>query len=285
MTINLSRICIILIFLTTIGKCNTFSTERIAFIRFHEATPINSTEIHIMDTDGSNITQLTFSGSHSYDPAWSPDGTHIAFTSRRTGKQYIYIMTKDGSDVFRLTDETSFAPAWSPDGKRIAFVCVVDNIDQICVIDTDGSNRAQLTNGGVGALHISWSPDGAHILFGCSPAPVQICAMDADGSNQTRLTQGPGANFWPVWSPDGTQIAFVSNRHSINYEVFIMDADGSNATQLTSSIREGRSPSWSPNGQKIVFTCDDGICIISLNKKHVHQITDYGLDPAWIPVR
>jgi Tol biopolymer transport system component len=275
----LSMICIIIIVM--VGACTSPPRERIAFVRFHKAEPIPNSEIYVMDTDGSNITQLTFNESHSHNPAWSPDGTRIAFDSRREGTRQIYIMDADGENAVRLTDEIGFDPAWSPDGQHVTFTCIVDSTKQICMMNADGTNIVQLTNEEI-ATASTWSPDGTRIAFECPLGPVQICVMDVDGSNLIRLTEGPWANFWPAWSPDGNRIAFVSNR-DFGYDIFVMDADGSNIVQLVSSNNENTSPSWSPDGQHIVFTCDDGICVISLDDKRVQQLVDTGFDPVWTP--
>ena len=135
-------------------------------------------EIYVSDADGSNETRLTYNPAHDSYPSWSPDGSKIAFQSRRDGTQEIYVMDADGSNQTRLTTNndafsaipaglppptggwdtsTAFfssrytkrnefvAPAWSPDGGKIAFVSTRDPNFEIYVMDADGSNQIRLT--------------------------------------------------------------------------------------------------------------------------------------------
>jgi len=77
----------------------------------------------VMDADGSNQTRLTRDPADDSGPAWSPDGSRIAFMSYRDRNDEIYVMDADGSNQTRLTRDLAndIGPAWSPDGSRIAF--------------------------------------------------------------------------------------------------------------------------------------------------------------------
>src|SRR6266850_1775364 len=86
--------------------------------------------ICVINADGSNLTQVS-NNSNDYAPAWSADGSKIAFTSNRAGKPEIYVMNVDGSNPTRLTMNSDFdeGPAWSPDGAKLAFTRYSDCID------------------------------------------------------------------------------------------------------------------------------------------------------------
>jgi Tol biopolymer transport system component len=177
-----------------------------------------------MNADGSELSRLTDGDPNVDDcqPALSPDGTRIAFSSNRNANYDIYVMDADGRNVRRLTSAMSDEedPAWSPDGSRIAFVRGND-----------------LTLGGVA------------YITSCSS---EIYVMDADGGKEINLTQGQGGTD-PAWSPDGKQIAFSSYRNNGNYEIFVMGDDGNDVKQLTFTESAEGDPAWSPDGQFIAY--------------------------------
>ena len=217
-----------------------------------------SNQIFVMNPDGTGQAKLTNTVGVNSEPAWSADGTRIAFGSTRDGgNSEIYVMNADGSGQTRLTNNGDFdnSPAWSPDGTRIAFVRNTGVASHVWVMNADGSGQTQVTFVGLSNISPAWSPDGARIAYQTNRdgGESEIYLMNPDGSDLLRLTNNSALDGAPNWSPDGARIAFVSNRDGGDFEIWAMDADGANPTRLTSVTGIDTRPVWSPSGAKIIF--------------------------------
>lgn len=223
-------------------------------------------DIYVMNADGSGLTNIGRGGGGGVSataPAWSPDGTRIAFTQQDLvgfSRARLCIMKTDGTgvscfaapgEVIRLPQAAG--PSWSPDGAKIAFKCFS--------YDSDPADPAVL------AIYRQ-----------------DICVMDADGGNQVNLT----ASFCsfcrsnsPDWSPDGTSIAFYYLENDIS-TVSLIGASGGMRTGLV----VGRSPKWSPDGARLVFysfsVADPASRVISVVSAQGGAVTPLNL-PAMNP--
>ena len=167
-------------------------------------------ELFTMAADGSSVRRLTTTPANEMLPAWSPDGTEIAFLSFQDDLESldadaspaeIKVMRAVGSRVRTLTtpEPHTGAITWSPDGERIAFAAQ----GNIHVMRADGSQRHVLPDAEGDEDWPSWSPDGKLILVTSStPGPEQLSTIPADGSDPTPLQQ-PGSEG--AWSPDGQE--------------------------------------------------------------------------------
>ena len=214
-------------------------------------------QIYVMNSDGSNVGQLTLPNpardaitghiidtTSNYHPAWSPDGTKIAFGSTRDTNPQIYVMDPNGFNVVRLThDQAEDAqPAWSPDGTKIAFATNRDGNNEIYVMNANGSGQINLTNNTGSDLTPAWSPDGTKIAFQSDrQTDYAVWVMNADGSNPVRLTDPGMAAGAPSWSPDGTRIAYEQDG-----DIWVMNADGSRKIRITGGFWSDRLPRWRP---------------------------------------
>lgn len=218
---------------------------RIAFTSYRSG----NRDIYLMDPDGSHVTQITHDPEDDYQPAWSPDGSKIAFASNRAGLgTQVWVMNADGTSATQITAAGGFQPSWSPDGRTIAFSQVV----KLCRFDVCSAHIFVITANGGGATDISgsgdkidyepaWSPDGTRIAF---QEDRNIWVMEADGSGKAQLT-GQGSfvqDFAPIWAPDGSKIAF--ERALGTAQIFVMNADGSHPTNLSNNSEAEAPTSW-----------------------------------------
>jgi Tol biopolymer transport system component len=222
-------------------------------------------EIYTMDATGGALTNLTRSTNvQDLDPAWSPDGSTIAFARRvrQTRKPDLFLMNANGRNRIRLTT-TQVAernPAWSPNGRLIAFSGRTSPSGpfRIFVLTAAGSGRRQLTRQPAGTYDANpaWSPDGTQILFDSNRDGgfPELYVMNADGTRQFRLTFNPFIDANAAWSPDGTRIAFVRCCPDGTHDIYVMDANGTGEANLTQSTTvEESQPIWSPDGTMIAF--------------------------------
>ncbi|MEA2238256.1 MAG: TolB protein [Thermoanaerobaculia bacterium] len=244
-------------------------------------------EIYVMNIDGSGQTRLTSDPASDFGPAWSPDGTQIAFTRGLD----IFVMNADGTNPIRLTAFTAInsAPAWSPDGRQIAFHSSRDGNFEIYVMNADGSNQTRLTNNAAGDFSPSWSPDGQRIVFRTDrDGNNEIYIIPKNGSRPSRLTVNTLDDQEPHFSVDGTKIFFT--RLLGLRQIMVMNADGTNAVQLTWAGANSL-PAASPDGNRITFTSErDGnheIYVMNFDgSAQVRLTNNAGSDdaPAWQPL-
>lgn len=222
------------------------------------------TQIYRAGIDGSNIVQLTAGAGFRDQPAWSPDGSRIAYRDRVTGLGTdIWTMdARDGSDARNLTFDfgstSQNSPAWSPvmiDGAfRIAFSHSEGGFGHLWTMRDDGTDKRQITASMVAYDdQPSWSPDGGRLVFQRSSAAIfgDIYWVDAiiGGSGAALMPLiGPlaGPQFAPAWSPDGRLVAFASRHATDDFQIYTVWADGTRLAQRTFG-GEHADPAWVVN--------------------------------------
>jgi TolB protein len=179
-------------------------------------------------------------------PVFSPDGTRMAFMSNRDGNPEIYVMNRDGSNVFRLTNspEIDSTPTWSPSGTQIAFTSGRTGTPQIYVVGSDGAGLRKISSESY-ADRPTWSPAPFNeIAFSARTGPGFDIKILSIATGETRqITFGEGTNESPAWAPNGRHLAFTSTRAG-RTQIFTVDRDGRNLRQIT---RDGNNtyPHWS----------------------------------------
>src|SRR5262245_11967505 len=209
------------------------------------------------------IRQITTSPGLDFNPAFSPDGESIAYSSDHNGNFEIYIrsIAPNGRAIQLTTDgQQNFDPAWSPDGKRIAYYSM--NRHGIFVMPALGGVAKQLTDFG---SHPAWSPDGQLVVFQATSSPnldampmgtSTLWIVSSQGGAPRQLTQvnsPPGTHYAPTWSPDGKRIAFM-NFNTLSAQVWSISASGDGLQSITQHGTGDKSwPSYAPDGRSIYY--------------------------------
>jgi Tol biopolymer transport system component len=250
--------------------------------------------LYAMNADGSRQKRLTKTDVDTTsptgiffqtDPAWSPDGAHIAFSSKRSGRSEIYVMRADGNATKRLTEGgDDIHPTWSPDGKELAF----ERSQKIYAMEADGDAVHPVSTVAANEGDPAWSPNGTWIAFvRKQPGSVEreIWIMRPDGSGERRVTSLHGTSINPAWSPDSTRLVFASNIVGSLYDLYVASIAGKPVRRLTRVGPDTFEPAWSPDGSTIAFTQDGAIWTVDL-KGNTTQLTDpknNDSSPAWNP--
>jgi Tol biopolymer transport system component len=251
--------------------------DRILFINTRDG----NSEVWAMNEDGSGQTAITDRAPVGSTPAWSPDGSRIAFTGGLGNTARPWIMTLDGSVLRPLGFGSCFPhdcnPDWSPSGRRL----VISSRRDIYVVQRDGARPRRLTRGGLN-VDPAWSPTGRWIVF---KSKQGLTLIRPDGTD--RRVIGPGRE--PDWSPSGDRIVFVYRVPGRQRDIYTMRLDGSDRRRLTRTpfLDEG-NPAWSPNGRKIAFSRDGALWVMNANGTGARRVVgDWVVGasqyPAWAP--
>ena len=206
------------------GDVGVFST-RIAYV----VKQGKKYSLQVADADGFNAQPVIEYTEPIISPAWSPDGTQLAYVSFENKKPVVYVQTlatqaRKAAANFRGSNS---APEWSPDGKKLAVVLSLVGGSQIFLINADGSGLQRLTQSSGIDTEPSFSPDGRYIIFtsdrGGSPQIYRMPITGSASSTAERLTFEGSYNVSPHYSPDGKSFTFI-HRNGDRFNVAIQES-------------------------------------------------------------
>jgi Tol biopolymer transport system component/tRNA A-37 threonylcarbamoyl transferase component Bud32 len=221
-------------------------------------------------TEPSSLTPLTSFPGDETQPAFSPDGSKVAFVwAGENGENSdIYIKPVRGPGLERITTNAAedVSPTWSPDGRQIAWLRVTESDTAIFVAAAQpGAVHGRITSlfpnriEAVGR-HLDWSPDGKYLAAGDRRSlndPFAIMLVEVGTGHKIQFStpsSGTVGDSNPAFSPDGTELAFIRAVSSGVDDIFVKSLAGGEARRITSDKRYIISLGWSADGKSILFS-------------------------------
>jgi TolB protein len=268
------------------GEKGVFST-RIAYV----TKAGNRYNLWVADSDGENAQSALASSEPIISPAWSANGSQLAYVSFESRKPVVYVHDV-ASGKRRLIANfrgSNSAPAWSPDGRTLAVTLSRDGGSQLYTIDANGGEPRRLTQSSGIDTEPIFSPDGRSIYFvsdrGGSP---QVYRMPASGGNPERVTFTGSYNISPAISPDGRWLAYISRINGL-FKLQVMELGSGTVHSITDSTAD-ESPSFAPNGRLLVYATrqngQEALMTSTLDGKIKARLAGKGGDirePDWGP--
>lgn len=236
------------------GDKGVFST-RIAYV-----TKVGQAfNLWVADSDGEGAVSALASPEPIISPAWSPNGTQLAYVSFESRKPVVYVhdIATGKRRLLANFKGSNSAPAWSPDGRSLAVTLSRDGGSQLYLMDASGGEARRLSQSNYIDTEPTFSADGRWIYFvsdrGGSP---QIYRMPSGGGSAERVTFSGSYNISPSVSPDGRWLAYIS-RVSGAFRLHIMDLASGAVNGLTDTSAD-ESPSFAPNGRLVMYATQQG---------------------------
>lgn len=217
-----------------------------------DASRENLLESSVQDGAGSRF--LTHGSATDRQPAYSPDGESIVFSSSRSGNWDLWQVFRKTGAVRRLTDDPAhdWDPAFTPDGKGLVWSSNRTGHFEIWIAEADGSAPRQLTRDGVDAENPTATPDGRWIVYDSrNPKQSGLWIIAFDGSGARRIVEGRTVH--PEVSPDGRYALFFPQDSPGSNLLRVVELPRGSPTNFEIPGLRGTRGRWMPDGRRIVF--------------------------------
>jgi Tol biopolymer transport system component len=244
------------------------SGRAVAFVRMRSYGAVS--QVYRVGVDGRHLRLLSLPGDYAYEVAWSPDGTHVAYSTFDLGAvARVVVARADGTQrriVATFQGERYPPPtflAWAPDGRELAYVSTTVGLE---AVRPDGGGQRVIARG---ATQPSWSRDGSRIAYAGDDGLTVAAASGADA----HVVANGGS---PAWSPKGERIAYVSRT---GVGVHVVRADGTGDRLVDA---HGAAPAWSPDATRLVDSAAgtdrerSALHIIDLQRRRVRTASHDG---------
>jgi len=263
---------------------------RLAYVTVtNSASKNNRTfRLYISDSDGHNPQSILTSRRPLMSPAWSPDGSELAYVSfeRNTSAIYVQNIFTGAKRLISAREGINGAPAWSPDGSRIAMSLSIDGNPEIYTINTKSGVLKRVTKSTAIDTEPAWNGTGSIIFTSDRGGRPQLYRISSNGGSAQRLTFDGKYNS--AADIANNKIAFITGNRGA-FHVAIKSISGS-GKDILSNGRLDESPTLAPNGAMVAYTTlrngQNTLAVVSDNGKSRQFLTSPAGDvrePAWSP--